>query len=146
MTLVAALSCTAGEPPREPRTASPRGVAGLAEPANGFLRVDAVLGCCYTEGGFLFVRLATEDGDVVLEESVRYVSRRRIVAHSLPPGTYSLETYDRACLAACPRPFRVGALDPPTNRCGATIVVHPAGRTTVVVDKTPGSGCRITVA
>lgn len=74
----------------------------------------------YTEGTVSFLRVENDDGDVIVDGPMTnaYQSRGRghpIFNRRLEPGEYRLVSHQRPCQGNCEQ------LDPPTDRCEATV-------------------------
>lgn len=126
LVVVLATACTRGETASKPLSLTPTQTpVGTAPPqAPGQLVLAVSRRCCYTERSFFFLKVRTDAGELILERTYGAADNKFAVRKSLPPGTYSILSYERPCEAACPRPGQVGALDPPTSRCERVLTIE----------------------
>jgi hypothetical protein len=96
----------------------------------------------YIEGSVAFLRLqrlrsraVVIDGPVTAGDGVR--GRRPLFDRKVAPGTYRLVSYQRPCVGNC------GYLDPPTDRCEATLQLAPHDLRVVTIVLSAGGGCRV---
>lgn len=118
-------------PTAEPTTPSP-------EPGTLVLHVDRQ--CCYFEGALFFLKVRDEAGVLLLDRTFEESTFRFRVP--LPPGRYTVLTYEIPCPGGCPPPDEEGPLGPGTSRCKRTIEIEPGGRHRLEVVTGPGiAGC-----
>jgi hypothetical protein len=89
------------------------------------------------EGEFAYVRVSAADGYSVAE---RRLDGGRPLRLRVPPGRSTLSVWHRTCDGNC------GFLDPPSDRCEATVALEAEEVLKVTIENTPGSPCRIVVA
>lgn len=126
LVVVLATACTGGETASgTPSLTATQTTVGMTQPqAPGQLVLAVSRRCCYTEGSFFFLKVRTDAGELILERTYAAADTKFAVRKALPPGTYSILSYERPCEAACPRPGQVGALDAPTSRCERVLTVE----------------------
>ncbi|HEX5468861.1 MAG TPA: hypothetical protein VFW80_07420 [Gaiellaceae bacterium] len=110
-------------------------------PPTATLRVAQVLdesGGLYAEGSRSYVRLVAPNDAVRAEEELDPETQSIVL--TVPAGPYTLESWQRPCDGNC------GYLDPPTDRCSATLEVDAGTATRATVRLRPGEGCTIEVA
>lgn len=88
-------------------------------------------GGLYVEGSLSYIRVSDGE-DVVFQWQMPDDGR---LQHDLPPGTYTLTSFQRPCDGNC------GYLDPPTDRCSEPLTVEAGVVEQVHVTVRPGSGC-----
>lgn len=97
----------------------------------------------HVEGSVSYLRITRSDGGVVLDDRVtdgREVrGERPVLDRRLPSGRYELASYQRPCQGTCE------VLDPPTDRCSASVRLADDDTRTVVVTLEQAGGCRIRV-
>jgi hypothetical protein len=93
--------------------------------------------CCYIEGQRSYLIVRDEDGHVVAKRAF-YDSRLQHppIDVRLAPGRYVVTSYQRPCDGNC------GYLDPPTDRCRATITLAANDDVVMTVEFAPGQGCQ----
>lgn len=118
------------------------GSSGGGEAARLMVREELPAEPRYTEGSVAFLELRREgsddpvfDGRVTDGTEVR--GDEPLLDRRLPPGDYTLVSYQRPCLGNCDR------LDPPTDRCSGdlTLARNDTVRATVVLRQE--GGCTI---
>jgi hypothetical protein len=92
--------------------------------SSGHLALNISRRCCYTEGSFLYLKISTGAGVEILHRIYTAAEREIVLREPLPPGTYSLVTYERGCVALCPKRGQSGGLDPPTSRCQRSFMIE----------------------
>ena len=124
--VVLATACTGGETvSRTPSLTPTQTPVGTAPPqAPGQLVLAVSRRCCYTEGSYFFLKVRTDAGELILGRTYGAADNKFAVRKSLPPGTYSILSYERPCEGACPEPGDVGTLDPPTSRCERVLIIE----------------------
>ena len=96
----------------------------------------------YIEGSVSFLRVVqTGSGEVLADgratDGVQVRGRDALFSRAVEPGEYRLVSYQRSCNGNC------GILDPPSDRCDATVRV-PAGDTlTATVVLGQNGGCTV---
>ena len=140
--LVLAAACT-GSPTvaSTPSATTSTGDEPTPTPSRGVLVLDVSRGCCYREGSFFYLKVRTDTGEVVVDRRYGAAQLEFIVREKLPPGSYSILTYERPCEGGCPKPFRVGALDPPASRCERTVTIRSGEKNRIRVVTVPGHDC-----
>jgi hypothetical protein len=87
------------------------------------------------EGFYSYIVVENTEG-----KTVRLIGRRGVATPfslQIPPGTYTIASYQSSCDAACPM------LDPPFGRCAKTVTVGSEAVLHVVVSVRPYEGCTI---
>lgn len=92
----------------------------------------------YTEGSRSYLRITPAHGPGATV-SFTVLGNKPVFSRPLAPGRYTIASWQRPCDGSC------NYLDPPTDRCHATIAVSPHKTTSLDVRLTPGHGCRIVV-
>ena len=87
------------------------------------------------EGEITYLRLERADGGVAKEATLRNGVEQPFQA-AVEPGRYTLAVWHRTCDGNC------GYLDPPGDRCHATLDLGPESSTQVTIENSPGSDCR----
>ncbi len=88
-----------------------------------------------TEGEISYVRVSTHAGATVRRARLPFGGAW--VRIPVGRGSYTVTVWHRTCNANC------NYLDPPTDRCRATVVVRPAASVRLTVRNRPGSPCLI---
>ncbi len=91
----------------------------------------------YIEGSVGFIEVS-QPGRETVTRLERQVVGDRSVSLVLPPGSYSLTSWQRPCDGNCQDGF-----DPPVAGCEASIMLGSGQTVTADVTVTPGSGCQI---
>ena len=94
----------------------------------------------YVEGSVSSLKVqATQDGDAVFDGRVTNGIEARgednVLDRRVEPGEYRVISYQRACQGTC------AYLDPPTDRCEATMLVHAVLSLTATVVPLQRGGC-----
>ena len=92
-------------------------------------------GGVYIEGAFQYVVLKREDGSVLFKR--RYPFGNVRLNRAFPPGAYRLASYTRSCSGNC------NYLDPPSNRCRASVALQSGRRAVYVLRTATGERCRL---
>jgi len=126
--VVLAIACTGDESVSRTSslTTTPTPVGTASPQAPGQLVLAVSRRCCYTEGSFFFLKVSTDAGELILERMYGAADDEFAVRKSLPPGTYSILSYERPCAGSCPEAGHVEALDPPTSRCERVLTIEPS--------------------
>lgn len=126
--VVLAIACTGDESVSRTSslTTTPTPVGTAPPQAPGQLVLAVSRRCCYTEGSFFFLKVRTDAGELILERMYGAADDEFAVRKSLPPGTYSILSYERPCAGSCPEADHVEALDPPTSRCERVLTIEPS--------------------
>lgn len=112
-----------------------------APPTSATLSVQQVLdtsGALYIEGSLGYLRLVDAGGSTVFEK--RLDPEKLAVSREVPAGEYVLQSWQRPCDGNC------GYLDPPTDRCDATLTLAPDSDVHVMITLRPANGCEMTVS
>ena len=104
--------------------------------------------CCYTEGQISFLRLSNNQG-VQLDRGYAPLAMNAVLAQlAVEPGTYTLESWQRPCVASCPdldqqgQPVDDSALDPGrADECSIDVTATEGGTSNVLISWAPGAGC-----
>jgi hypothetical protein len=91
----------------------------------------------YIEGSVRFVEMS-QPGSEMVTRLERQVEGDHSVSLVLPPGSYSLTSWQRPCDGNCQDGF-----DPPVDGCEASIMLESGQTVTADFTVTPGSGCQI---
>jgi hypothetical protein len=95
----------------------------------------------YIEGSVSFLRVEqTSTGEVIVDgpmtDGMQVRGREPLFSRALEPGEYHVVSYQRPCVGNC------GSLDPPSDRCEATVRLNPGTLTATVVLGQEG-GCSV---
>jgi len=88
-----------------------------------------------TEGEISYVRVTTASGATVRQAKLPFGGTW--VRIGLGRGSYTVAVWHRTCDANC------NYLDPPTDRCRASVLIRPGTVVRLTVRNRPGSPCRI---
>jgi hypothetical protein len=91
----------------------------------------------YIEGSLGFVEVSAP-GTAAVTRWERQILGRGRMRFSLPPGTYSLTSWQRPCDGNCQ-----DGLDPPVDGCEASVTIVEGETVTAIIAVTPDSGCTI---
>ena len=94
-------------------------------------------GPVFIEGSISFVHV-TDSSGTVFETELRGPGTRKVLDAALEPGSYRLESYQRACGGNCDN------LEPATHRCSTDFEIKPGAQATVSITLGRSGGCRAT--